>query len=94
MNMPTKGDQEIHQPGIGFTMSLFIGALAFEDASLMDSAKIGTLAGSILSGVFGFATLRLMPPVPAMPQAREEAEEWFGEDYGEDPVIEHYGSTE
>ena len=79
--------------GIGFTMSLFIGALAFEDASLVDSAKIGTLAGSILSGLLGFAILRLTPPVPALPQAREEAEEVFGEDYGEDPLIEHYGST-
>ncbi|WP_257285060.1 Na+/H+ antiporter NhaA [Endozoicomonas sp. SESOKO1] len=45
--------------GIGFTMSLFIGSLAFEDvnASYLISDRIGVLAGSILSAIFGFATL-------------------------------------
>ena len=46
--------------GIGFTMSLFIGALAFPAApELVDEAKIGVLAGSALSGLLGFALLRL-----------------------------------
>ncbi|MGH1560652.1 Na+/H+ antiporter NhaA [Caulobacter segnis] len=31
--------------GVGFTMSLFIGALAFRDPSLIDETKIGVLAG-------------------------------------------------
>ena len=48
--------------GIGFTMSLFIGALAFPDRpDLAETAKIGILAGSLLSAVTGFLVLRLAP---------------------------------
>ena len=39
--------------GIGFTMSLFIGLLAFDDPSIQDRIKIGILAGSILAGMSG-----------------------------------------
>ncbi|WP_310533218.1 Na+/H+ antiporter NhaA [Novosphingobium sp.] len=46
--------------GIGFTMSLFIAALAFPTAPLMvEEAKLGVLAGSALSGLLGFVLLRL-----------------------------------
>ncbi len=46
--------------GIGFTMSLFISALAFPgQAMLVDEAKIGILAGSLGSALLGFAILRL-----------------------------------
>ncbi len=46
--------------GIGFTMSLFIGSLAFEEvgtARLFDE-RMGILAGSIVSGLFGYFLLR------------------------------------
>ncbi|MDV3458566.1 Na+/H+ antiporter NhaA [Sphingomonas sp. HF-S4] len=49
--------------GIGFTMSLFIGGLAFPgDALLADEVKVGVLAGSVLSAVAGYLVLRFAPP--------------------------------
>ena len=49
--------------GIGFTMSLFIGSLAFpEDATREAQVRLGVLAGSLLSAVFGYLVLRLAPP--------------------------------
>lgn len=48
--------------GIGFTMSLFIGGLAFAgDAAAIDQVKIGVLAGSLLSALLGAALLRFAP---------------------------------
>jgi NhaA family Na+:H+ antiporter len=44
--------------GIGFTMSLFIGKLAFTDAALLDAVKIGVIAGSLLSTLAGALYLR------------------------------------
>ncbi|KWV92427.1 Na+/H+ antiporter NhaA [Erythrobacter sp. YT30] len=46
--------------GIGFTMSLFIGGLAFPgNDAFIESAKIGILTGSAISAVLGFIVLRL-----------------------------------
>jgi len=44
--------------GIGFTMSLFIGLLAFNDPLFQDRVKIGILAGSLTAGVLGYIGLR------------------------------------
>ncbi|MBB4105961.1 Na+/H+ antiporter NhaA [Allorhizobium borbori] len=43
--------------GIGFTMSLFIGLLAFNDPNVQDHVKIGILLGSLTSGVIGAVLL-------------------------------------
>jgi NhaA family Na+:H+ antiporter len=49
--------------GIGFTMSLFIGALAFPAApELVEEAKLGVLAGSLVSALAGAVILRMAPP--------------------------------
>ncbi len=48
--------------GVGFTMSLFIGALAFPGApELIEDAKVGVLAGSLVSALLGSAILRMAP---------------------------------
>jgi len=55
--------------GIGFTMSLFIGLLAFADNPvLQEEVKIGILGGSVLAGLAGWSILRIAPrrvPAPA-----------------------------
>jgi len=45
--------------GIGFTMSIFITLLAFDDGTLIDGSKIAIILGSVLSGIFGYFGLRL-----------------------------------
>jgi Na+:H+ antiporter, NhaA family len=44
--------------GIGFTMSLFITDLAFSEGSLVEAAKLGILAASLIAGIVGWAILR------------------------------------
>jgi len=45
--------------GVGFTMSIFVANLAFADNPiLLDSAKVGILIGSLISGLIGYLILR------------------------------------
>lgn len=44
--------------GIGFTMSMFISSLAYQDAGLLNHAKIGILMGSLVAGILGYFILR------------------------------------
>lgn len=43
--------------GIGFTMSLFIGGLAYEDVAMQASVRLGVLLGSLISAVAGYLIL-------------------------------------
>jgi NhaA family Na+:H+ antiporter len=45
--------------GIGFTMSLFIAMLAFDETGPLNAAKSGILAGSLLAGIVGAIVLRI-----------------------------------
>ena len=45
--------------GIGFTMSLFIGSLSFEDPAMMNAVRLGVLSGSAVSAIVGYAALVL-----------------------------------
>jgi NhaA family Na+:H+ antiporter len=62
-------------------MSLFIGVLAFPNTpEAVEMAKLGTLAGSLLSALLGFAILRLIAPGSFSPEDAEEAGEIFSDD--------------
>jgi NhaA family Na+:H+ antiporter len=56
--------------GIGFTMSLFIGMLAFVDPERAAEIRIGVLAGSITSAIAGYVLLRSLKPAPGPPTRR------------------------
>lgn len=57
--------------GIGFTMSLFIGSLSFDDALHLNEVRFGVLAGSGVSAVLGYLLLRGAPAAAATnPEAR------------------------
>lgn len=47
--------------GIGFTMSLFIGSLAFEETgvNMLFDERLGIILGSLISGIFGFFVLKI-----------------------------------
>ncbi|MER6948861.1 Na+/H+ antiporter NhaA [Nonomuraea sp. NPDC000554] len=63
--------------GIGFTVALFIVDLAFDDPAVQSQAKIGILAGSLLSALFGWVIFRMAwdrGGVCAPPEAEPEEE--------------------
>ena len=47
--------------GIGFTMSLFVGSLAFEETGvdLLFDERLGIILGSVFSGIVGYIILRM-----------------------------------
>ncbi len=51
--------------GIGFTMSLFIGGLAFHEAERAVSVRLGVLSGSVVAGLLGYLLLRTGPRTAA-----------------------------
>ncbi len=61
--------------GIGFTVALFVTALAFDPGALADRAKTGIFVGSIIAGLLGTAFLRTRKPIPdpSAPSAAEPA---------------------
>jgi len=56
---------------IGFTMSLFIGNLAYADPAQVDAVKIGVLSGSLVAALAGYLMLRATLPEPVSEEARE-----------------------
>jgi Na+:H+ antiporter, NhaA family len=67
--------------GIGFTMSLFIGSLAFPGSpGQVEAAKVGTLAGSLVSAVLGYAVLRFIVPRPVDGKDAADASQIFAAD--------------
>lgn len=59
--------------GIGFTMSLFIGGLAFELTDFKAPVRLGVLTGSVASALCGLALLRFAPTPNAEPKSGHAA---------------------
>ena len=60
--------------GIGFTMSLFIGTLAFTDPEYSAAVRIGVLTGSVLSAVMGALVLRIATSPGATAESQTKAQ--------------------
>ena len=77
--------------GIGFTVSLLISSLAFRGA-LLDQAKLGILAGAVLSTLSAWAAFRVIALIPSSARARQilgTAEELLDLADDVDPRIDH-----
>jgi Na+/H+ antiporter NhaA len=77
--------------GIGFTVSLLISSLAFE-GRLLEEAKVGILAGAILSSLSAWAVFRLIARIPATTRARQlsgTADELLDLTEDVDPEVDH-----
>lgn len=60
--------------GIGFTVAIFIAGLSYDDAQVVEEAKIGILVASLVAAVLGYVVLRLTTrPVVRIPEADEGA---------------------
>jgi len=72
--------------GIGFTMSLFIGGLAFDDQTYSAPLRIGVLLGSTMSAVGGLVVLliatRQTSPAPS-PEAKKDPSPAMGDKHGD-----------
>lgn len=60
--------------GIGFTMSLFIGGLAFDDAAHATAIRLGVLAGSLVSGTLGYFVIKFAIAKPRNVAAKVQTE--------------------
>ena len=60
--------------GIGFTMSLFIGGLAYNSIEMQASVRMGVLAGSVASALLGYLVLRLAPVPKVKPKLDDESQ--------------------
>jgi len=66
--------------GVGFTVSLFVNELAFDEVFLVTDGKMGILAGSLISAIIGYVMLVIVTRKPAGPS--ESAEQPMGADPG------------
>ena len=72
--------------GVGFTMSLFIGALAFTDPALQAPVRVGVYAGSVFVACMGLLLLALSlsrHPRPAPAQQNDPARPFIAANRGE-----------
>ena len=77
--------------GIGFTVSLLISSIAFH-GQLLEEAKIGILAGAILSALSAWGAFRLIALIPASTRARQlsgTADELLDLADDVDPEVDH-----
>jgi NhaA family Na+:H+ antiporter len=59
--------------GIGFTMSLFIGALAFGDGPIQDQVRLGVLSGSLMATICGAIVLSIAAKTRASAEAARQS---------------------